>query len=535
MLRHREIQPGQAPGQDTLQGAPDSPRRRPHPLAIPEILCLLAEFLDQQTTLDAMKVSRAWRTAFTPYLWKDAQMNMSMPEREPPYNTVLMNAHFVHTLRLRCKHTVALKHPILPFSLSNFPTCRNLSKLTIEIMDTNNNGTLFSLILQHSMFLTSVSLTAAVGPLENPSDLWNALVKCIHLRQLEYAGMRLTDPSEHMELYLMLWSRLDVLKLSGDWCAPGTLDNPVFIIPKGLDDPISEIPGSGRLRDLTIEGTHMHRDKMKAQAWMIKQCSATLTRLYWKPKSWLRAVEKASPMNYVFSLIAMGQCPNLETLLMPGLDYSLDIFTELVKKMRRLTEIDLAATNFGFWEWTTLQTLPWHMSAIRVLHLEGCLNMTGVIIQDMLCSLPSLESFKAGNLWDIDIIDDPRPWICKDLKELVLTIVFRTSPHPHRMIQSRLSSLLRLEICELNRPHDECFRMTLQSGLDRLGSLRRMRRFHVQAGKDAPWAMWKEEEVEWALKHWPFLEELSGVALTARAQQLLCRHRIRYAPTRFRS
>lgn len=67
------------------------------------------------------------------------------------------------------------------------------------------------------------------------------------------------------------------------------------------------------------------------------------------------------------------------------------------------------------------QQQPDQRRTLEVLYLSGCDNLSGQIVQQMLCSFPNLKRFHGPNLTDKDILADPRPWICNGLERLELT------------------------------------------------------------------------------------------------------------------
>lgn len=107
-------------------------------------------------------------------------------------------------------------------------------------------------------------------------------------------------------------------------------------------------------------------------------------------------------------------------------------FKDLLRVMRTpLIKLHLEQTNF---EKESLRILKEnammmmsccsHVTVLRVLNLKGCEGeddyaLDGVAIQDMLCTMPALQEFRAGVLRDTDILRDPREWVCLGMKVIL--------------------------------------------------------------------------------------------------------------------
>ncbi|KAG0043156.1 hypothetical protein BGZ83_011769 [Gryganskiella cystojenkinii] len=72
--------------------------------------------------------------------------------------------------------------------------------------------------------------------------------------------------------------------------------------------------------------------------------------------------------------------------------------------------------NVGMRAWTG----PKHSTALEVLYFHACHNVTSAMVQEFLCSFPKLQEFRARLLKEEDVLADPRPWVCKEIKVLEL-------------------------------------------------------------------------------------------------------------------
>ncbi|KAG0045379.1 hypothetical protein BGZ83_009413 [Gryganskiella cystojenkinii] len=238
------------------------------------------------------------------------------------------------------------------------------------------------------------------------------------------------------------------------------------------------------MQDLTIEESEPIETERHAHLWMIENC-LHLVRLRWSISNKITGGEdedeqeiQSAPMALLSSSIVTKKiCRQLETICLPGMEFDLEDFEILVAILTRLTELDLSDTNFGDSEWQSLRKHPRHLGTLRVVVLEGCLDLlSSGFLQDMLCSLPALDVFKADTIVDTDTLNDCRTWVCLGLRELKITIELK-EPSSLQMFQYRISKLIKLEKCLLYRPTSGSFRMTLEGGLDKLKTLRRLRVF----------------------------------------------------------
>ncbi|KAG0045380.1 hypothetical protein BGZ83_009414 [Gryganskiella cystojenkinii] len=485
------------------------------------------------------------------------------PQGRPEFQVLEKNAAFIHKLQLVCLETIdfyvyntnrsSRRWVVAVYELPFFP---NLSDLTIKQVFPNIpniEDAIVSLVSRHRDTLRHFSYNRA-----GDMDMAQAIASCTQLREVECHGLEFKNSYEHwLSMFTILWSKVEMLSISGSWSTP--LPSDIFELEED-DDPDSDnnepetvlesytllpseeylakdIMGPCQIRDLTIEEKDPDPVELEAHLWLIEN-SPSLERLRWvitespmfDNDSGVLIEPGLSPiMDHLASAIGPKQhCQRLEALHLPDQRFDPTAFQTVIENLVRLTELDLCRSNFSLQDWSALKEVgARHLLTIRVLKLEYCLELEGIAVQEMLCSMPNLEVFKAGYLSDIHMENDGRPWACHGLRELSLLIDFQSTGTPsmggQRMIQSRISKLKRLEVCTLRRPRGESLRMTLGGGLESLAGLSRMRIFHVESSAEAAWAQWGGAEVQWALDHWPDLERVSGMGLSDDARGLLLR------------
>lgn len=237
--------------------------------------------------------------------------------------------------------------------------------------------------------------------------------------------------------------------------------------------------------------------------------------------------------------MASGQaCGRLEELTFPEVQLSNKDFADLMGLIEpgRLFKLEMSRTHFNLGAWRALKQAneSAHLLSLRELSLDGCRFLPGSAVQEIMCTMPRLEIFRAESLMDTDIQRDPLPWVCLGLKELQLRFKMASLPSRPRstpmfsfstkaaiqeqkqqeerdqrqrtlIFWSRLSKLTQLEVMIRCVPVDEMsgslIRVSLKDGLDQLKSLGRLRVIDENVTRLG------KEEIQWVLQNWPRLEK----------------------------
>ncbi|KAG0049265.1 hypothetical protein BGZ83_005906 [Gryganskiella cystojenkinii] len=270
---------------------------------------------------------------------------------------------------------------------------------------------------------------------------------------------------------------------------------------------------------------------------MVIRKSPKLRSLSWVMNGSNDSLTIPSAITLLSDMIKCGwRCPPLESLNFSGLLFNnCDLETLLKTTVQTLQELSLPGTEFDSGSWKILKSyLPQYLSQLTKLNLSLCNEVTGRMVQDILCSMTGLEDFAADYLAVFDIFRDPRPWVCLGLRRLQLAFFQYNEGSGIQMI-SRLAVLEQLE--ELRMDQNEVFTRrysdlswfftefdtipfawTLEHDLDRLKPLRRLK------GLWAPKAvhtLWTEVEAGWVMEHWPRLRWIKGVTLNNEAKRIL--------------
>lgn len=180
-----------------------------------------------------------------------------------------------------------------------------------------------------------------------------------------------------------------------------------------------------------------------------------------------------------------------------------------------LKELTVNQRWIGAASWTLLREQ--YSSTLQTLELANAIDIKGSTIQDMLCSLPNLMTFSGRLIQEGDLLNDPRPWACLGLSQLIIGIDLSDDlPGASRMFLERIGTLKRLCHLELldqntdsSRPDymkaiNRSLRFGLDEGLDCLVTLSQLEVLNIP---DAPQKLTRED-VLWMLKSWPQLKGL---------------------------
>ncbi|KAF9997791.1 hypothetical protein BGZ65_006638, partial [Modicella reniformis] len=156
-----------------------------------------------------------------------------------------------------------------------------------------------------------------------------------------------------------------------------------------------------------------------------------------------------------------------------------------------------------------------HFLTLTDLDLAYNNNATSAMAQEIMSSCPLLVTFRAPQIEAMDIVEG-HPWVCFGIQQLRTLIHFNsiTIRQVQPIVFDQLSRLTRLEVLNLSyldpmgvRFGDDLLDLRLESGLDKLSSLRLLRVIEFPSTKQSM----DEQEIDWILEHWKFLRRIDGV------------------------
>ncbi|GJJ68451.1 hypothetical protein EMPS_00797 [Entomortierella parvispora] len=431
-----------------------------------------------------------------------------------------------------------------PFQTLLFPTVTDLS------LDQVNVATYFDFIHRHSQTLVRLQLHqkfAGNALTDQESDaLWEIIASCSFLRSLSVARLQVTQQSWRKWCW-PTWSRLTLLRLHfveiGDASDPDQCHNsPAF--EKGL------WPTKIRHLELLLDNSCC-----LDQLALLKWCPE-LESLIWFPR------QSSSQDNLGdFFAAQASHCPKLDDI---KVEYGYSSTQEsdlLFPFLFSRTEAGLAPLRSlkAAPNWAgdgTLRFLLSHLaSTLQSLELFSATHVRSPMVQDLLCSLPLLESFSARHIHENDVVRDPRSWVCLRLikfhigiwmnpakeqpsrpstKDAVTLATTHDGTHPeaayttvldvttyeagHWHMFERLGALSRIQHFDLGETifldslrssrqttHRD-LQFGLKNGLDKLKGWHNLRTLNLTGTNQ----MMTEEDAWWMKKNWSRLETLKG-------------------------
>ncbi|KAG0003051.1 hypothetical protein BGZ80_005863 [Entomortierella chlamydospora] len=208
--------------------------------------------------------------------------------------------------------------------------------------------------------------------------------------------------------------------------------------------------------------------------------------------------------------IAQGRWPMLERLSF-GYNMADEQLEPIINRIPVIVKLDMSSTGLGPLSFQSL--IGRHCSMIQELSLQNCSHVTSAIIQELLCSCPSLRVLRGDEIIAKDIVNG-RPWACLSIKVLHVYISFAAKEQDlqHKVFEC-LSRLSRLQDFSIRDPRVSSINMCqnsldfrLKSGLGVLENLRDLRRIDWQHTLQT----FEEDDIRWMLRNWKQLEYAYG-------------------------
>ncbi|KAG0045517.1 hypothetical protein BGZ83_009293 [Gryganskiella cystojenkinii] len=527
-----------------------------NPLAIPEILLLISEYLNMHITTVCLRVSRTWYHTLVPRIWANVSKNLTEDGHGPSDETLSNHAVLIRSLEL-FSFIKSFDTPggrkISP-ELFLAPNLAALNFHQFSSMTSQEESSLLALIQRHQSTLTELGFS---GPTSDPF-LEMIVHNCKNLRSLELSRMKYVHntPERWVELFEPMWSRLQTLSIGGEWFHKQSISSEL------LDRLSRRGSRDNSVRDLSL---HVQGkcdwDLVEFQLAYILKCPE-LSRLKWAvnvrdeidTKSAMALLVEADASTSAIRATTEGRCEGvrskkvtssllgqLESLSLPYMDFPNPVFKALLKSLALTTVLqglDLSGTSFNQESWQLFKDTPRLLTSLRDLNLQNCKGVSGTIVHDIMCSMPSLETLLADYISDRDMLMAPteaqhRSWVCLGLKKLYLAFLLHERESQPQVL-ARLSALTKLEYLSLNTygischahqthldPDDErdcSLRLNLAQGLDQLKNLSRLT---YLVGPRSELAPWTDAETGWVKEHWADLRELRGFVLNEEAQRTL--------------
>ncbi|KAG0041193.1 hypothetical protein BGZ83_002177, partial [Gryganskiella cystojenkinii] len=568
----------------------------PSPVTIREIMLHIGSFLNARSLRNSLCVSKDWYITLYPLLWQRIYLWQDPDEFNPDIGPSFLNLR-QHASLVKClkvySHEFAVSCGPDPNDGDNPLFFPNLAVLEIDTHYKKplNDCKILTFMERHQATIMDLTLSSLCMVELTPLLAHELpLLTRLSIKYWDFHGL----PSVFMDQYNTLWSRLLSLSLyefnlfnnAGEqWW---TLWETAELLERARPTKLQEL----------VMISDYHRpdlEEIRLQLLLILN-SPNLARLVWATAcagcdtgvdEEAEEVEQG-PMAQMAGVITSGRFhqgrqQQLESLGLGRSEFRIQDMEIILNSFQTsLKELSLNSTNFGEDSWILIKyQYPRYLSSLTVLDLEGCSLLKGSQVQDILCSVTSLEVFKADYLKRSNLEVDRRSWVCLSLKELSLGFVIQQSQRNCReddgdrrrgqdLFLDQLSRLSRLKVLLLSKyiarskldmengdeetqevekesaidnaessdpPYPsatsvdfECqmkLLLTLAFGLDRLKTLRRLRR--LEAPKSHLWndktncktCVWTEVDALWAVENWKGLDELSNIRMTREAKDIL--------------
>jgi len=444
------------------------------PLHIPEILNIVASYLESGDLTRCIRVSKSWRDIFLPHRWCVIQRVANPhPHIGPSNDTIYKHRHLVQDLTIFGSSTTFMHHPILrkldihanfgPRQTTHWDLTEKyplLDDLTIRHATVDAS---FCRAISGHPSIRSLSLRSALIEEENLAFFWEA---CRHLESLllteaNFKGGSMSVPKD------AVFDQMRIVTISSiESVSPSEQLELVFHCPK-------------------------------------------LQKIAWFPPD---AINVWVLINHP---IQRDRWPQLDELHIPT-EFQDAKLASILEGIRHCLG---NVSNLRVWRGVlgpqTHKALALHFSTLVELNLGYNMSVASSTIRDVLCSCPKLEILRARTIYARDIAEGG-PWVCQQLRELGVCIrVKETEQDLHPLVFERLSALTRLETLDVRESvyddgsSDDVLDFRLDCGLGQLASFHELRilRFHTEITRTQQLGT---KDVEWMIDNWMKLGGIYG-------------------------
>ncbi|GJJ74748.1 hypothetical protein EMPS_07106 [Entomortierella parvispora] len=478
-------------------------------LAIPEIILLISRYLDQQALAVCLRVCRQWQNVLHYQLWEVVEKRTGKWHwsGSAPWGPTLPlscgNARYLRKLVLNIDGNT---YSSIGLNSMHYPNLSELTVTTTRVYTIDNFHQFIDECLSPFIEQHQAGLKKLVLRVDEIKSLSDAMTSCSHLESLtaRHSYFEYQEPDNWMDWYAAQGCRLKSLAIAGMRFVSPPFS---FVMTETMTALLA------KASDSTLQNLDLATGYPNDKALFLVMKSPDLRRLCWPGSGTIARLAKALEDNPSRSF-----CQKLESLSIPGQeDMDPADFQRVMKSLPSLTELNLEGGSGPITP--SLMTLR-----LRKLRIDAFKEDPSTMIQDILCSVPTLEVLTVECMSESTILEDPRPWICTGLRELTTGIIVYSGIEGHGLIMDRLATLEKLERLtvlpapyifkkpsSINGAQARNMQLTLEMGLDRLSTLKQLRALKVAD----PTTEWGGDEAKWALKNWDRLIDLDVLADSA--------------------
>ncbi|KAG0278681.1 hypothetical protein BGZ95_003409 [Linnemannia exigua] len=480
--------------------AMDNNTHKMHPLLLPELLGLIADYLPVNEKRRCLQVCCTWHSFFSPQVWKSCTIDYerhsklhSIPTRSiATYGSHIRTLTFqgfitVDHFAVASSSCIRLEHlKVVDGAREGFEGFSNNSPQMDQVWDS------LTLLLTNNPHLTTIEISEMH---DTPSIFfWDAIAVHSGIKSLSLDQVRV----EQRFLY-HFWkacSGLERLTLQRcriwDSNREFTHYQPVMF---------------RRLQELSIENLFQPLPHVQIE---LLRLAPQLCSFYWRGGR-IHGLARDTLLN----ILGSGRLPNLDSIDIMGMNI-VDLDTEhIVQCMSRVRKLALYQTNVGP---SGLRALQPHFKTVEELNLMQCPLVTSSDVALILRSCPVLHIFKAETIVSDDI-KDGEVWPCHEHLH-TLSLYFHltkgdTIADNQRtfVLLSKLKALRRLNISRYMSPHERTFNIAISlqlrfdHGLAHLASLRHLEELYFdRLAQDMTM-----DDAKWMEHNWKALRVIRGV------------------------
>ncbi|KAG0205943.1 hypothetical protein BGX28_002535 [Mortierella sp. GBA30] len=496
-------------------------------LGMPEILACIGEHLSNRDIINCVCVNKFWKQEFEHKLWRSFILEENM--KGLGLDLMERNAPYIHTLDV---------YSVDPAKQAAFfRNCSQLKNLTFyfhhgnfNFNDDEKKWDLMADLIKSLPQLRKLVIDQDV-PSRTP-NLFKTLPECPKLVILETSGCMFD--MENTSYFRAVGSpHLKCLSSKGDSFFGGVNFPDDLWLPEML----------------YLDIKYAYQMSNELQLKWISHCPKLIS-IAWEESRGMSVED--------FCRVIPSACPNLTSLQL-CLHMSDEDIAAILNAMPRVEKLTVPNMEFGDLSGKALRK---HYSWLKDINFEHTLDLTSLpslVVQEILCSCPALQSVGARFLYYKHLAALPQPWVCKGLQVFNVGISFgdpdddeddeddedddedeeeeekilqrKQSPREkarakiekevslwraHRDLFSRLGQLTELQHLSIGFLDDglaepeESPKLTLKAGLKSLETLKKLKFFSCRLAFDMLTTQEIVETVKWMAEHWPKLESLEG-------------------------
>ncbi|KAF9363055.1 hypothetical protein BGX34_005002 [Mortierella sp. NVP85] len=448
-------------------------------LDVPEIMSLIASYLNGKDLSKCVCVSKNWYGIFLPHRWRVIHSQFQdtgyiLSSYGPKDEAIFKHRHLIQEL--------LLVGELDPLETYHYPNTRHLlidlyyAKSTSRLLKVDIAGLHPSLV---SLEFNSVDV---------PPSFWTAMLSHPHIKIMRWKCKYLTihDGSAFWDVC----RKLESLTLDG-----------VAIYNKGAIPNDIIFDGLRSLAILRISGLN------RAEQMHLFLQSPNLESLEWGYADFRSSADlsviRPVPRNHWPRVNKFHIDCNLKIA-----DY-VSIFEGIGDGLGNIVDLRLGHQQWGE---QTYQAIALHYGNLVKVDLSSSYHTSSPVILDFLCFCPRLEFLSARAVYAKDIVERG-PWICLQLRVLTtLILVGEEDRDLQPAVFERLSTLVQLkELMMLGGSSMEPFNgslleFRLDQGMGQLASLQNLAKLTFRV----PYFQLEIQEVEWMMETWKNLKCITG-------------------------